>query len=335
MEISIIISVMNEEENVLPLLQQLKSALNDLDYEVIFVDDGSTDNTVWKLISIHDSRIKVVELTRNFGQTAALAAGIAQSKGKYIVTMDGDLQNDPYDIPALYNAIQKLHADMVAGKRVNRKDDFLLRKLPSKIANYLIRKVSKVYVHDYGCALKIMTRKLALSIPLSGELHRFITILAAQAGAKIEEIEVNHNPRINGKSKYGLERVSKVLSDLVFLLFVQHFGSKPIHFFGKIGLALSGTGSLAFFYLLYEKIIGQDIGGRPLLMLAITFIIAGIQLISLGIIMEFILRISYQTGSSSAFTIRHVYVGGEPVVSRISRQTKRKKYAAREPFKQA
>jgi len=220
---------------------------------------------------------------------------------------------------------------MVVGRRVNRKDNFLLRKLPSKIANYLIRKVSKVSVHDYGCALKIMTRKLAQSLPLSGELHRFITILAAQAGAKIAEIEVNHNPRIHGKSKYGLERTSKVLSDLLFLLFVQYFGSKPIHFFGKIGLSLLTFGGLASSYLLYMKVTGHDIGGRPLLFMAVTLIIAGIQLISLGIMMEFILRISYQTGSTSTYTIRNVFAGGEPV---LKRQAKRINYAARKPHKQ-
>ncbi len=330
MEMSVVISVMNEAENVLPLLSQLKSALKNFDHEIIFVDDGSTDNTVWKLTSIPDPRVKVVELSKNFGQTAALAAGISQSKGDYIVTMDGDLQNDPSDIPILYNAIQNLHTDMVVGRRVHRQDDFWLRKVPSKIANILIRKVSKVDVHDYGCALKIMTRQLARSLPLSGELHRFITILAAQAGAKIAEIDVNHHARIHGKTKYGLDRASKVLSDLLFLLFQQHFGSKPIHFFGKIGLASFGIGSLASLYLLYLKMIGQAIGGRPLLLMSITLIIAGLQLISLGIIMEFILRISYQTGSSSTYTIRNVFVGGEAL---LKRPAKRNKYASREPYK--
>lgn len=310
MKLSIVITVFNEEDNALILLHQLQSSLKDIEYEIIFVDDGSTDSTVSKLTTISHPNVKIIELTKNYGQTAALSAGIAFATGEFIVTMDGDLQNDAADIPMLYQTIRSTDVDMVTGFRANRKDDFLWRKLPSQIANFLIRNLTKVNVHDYGCSLRIMKSEIAKDLRLYGDMHRFIPILANMQGAKIIEVKVHHHARRHGKSKYGIERTLKVISDLIYLLFVQRFNSKPMHFYGSIGLATFVSGMAIFSYLIFEKITGADIGGRPLTLFSILLIIAGLQMLSIGIISEFLTRILYQSDHSSPYKIRNVFVAG-------------------------
>jgi glycosyltransferase involved in cell wall biosynthesis len=216
-ELSVVITVMNEEENIKPLLEAVRSALSAIDYEIILVDDGSTDKTKQQILEHADDRTVLVELRKNYGQSTAMTAGIDHSQGLYVALLDGDLQNDPNDIPAMLELLKKEDWDVVAGNRKNRKDGFILRKVPSKIANSLIRKMTGVNIKDYGCTLKIFKREIAEELGLYGELHRFIPVLAKLQGAKITQVDVKHHPRIHGKSKYGLNRTFKVMSDLVLL----------------------------------------------------------------------------------------------------------------------
>jgi len=264
-QISVVIPIMNEEENIDPLLNQLRGALVGIDHEVILVDDGSSDKTVQAIKDHADEKTRLLELRMNYGQSSAMAAGIDESAGEYVVTIDGDLQNDPNDIPMLLDKIEKEDWDMIAGYRKNRKDNMLFRKVPSNIANYIIRMMTGVKIRDYGCTLKIIKSEIAQDIGLYGELHRFIPALAKQAGARIAQIDVNHYERYAGKTKYGLGRSFKVISDLLLILFLQRFMQKPMHIFGFIGLAAFSIGVLINLYLLGLKISGMDILGNPLL----------------------------------------------------------------------
>jgi glycosyltransferase involved in cell wall biosynthesis len=308
-EISVVITLLNERENIKPLLENLRSSLDKSDYEIILVDDGSTDGTVREIKHYADEKIKLVRLQKNYGQSLAMAAGIAQAKGMYTVTMDGDLQNDPADIPHLLSKIQEEDVDLVAGNRRNRKDGFILRKFPSWIANALIRKLSGVYISDYGCSMKIFNTELAKELGLYGELHRFIPILAQLQGAKITQMDVNHRPRIYGKSKYGLGRTFKVMSDLMLLIFFQKYVLKPMHLFGTIGLLSLMVGIAINTYLFIEKLMGQDIWGRPLLMLGTIFLLGGIQLITFGFLAELLMRTYFESQNKTPFKVREVYVG--------------------------
>ena len=228
--ISIVITVYNEEDNIQPLLEATYSALDEIDYEVILIEDGSTDRTVAEVKKYANSRTKLIIFNRNFGQTTALAAGIDMAIGEYIATMDGDLQNDPTDIPVMLKKAMEEEWDVVAGRRANRKDGFVLRKIPSKIANWVIRNTTKVYLKDYGCTLRVYKAEIAQGMGLYGELHRFIPVLAKQQGAKMTEMDVKHHPRIHGESKYGLSRTFKVMSDLILMLFFQKYFQRPIQF---------------------------------------------------------------------------------------------------------
>ncbi|MGB3005377.1 MAG: glycosyltransferase family 2 protein, partial [Chitinophagaceae bacterium] len=214
-ELSVVITVMNEEENIKPLLEAVRSALMNIDYELILVDDGSSDNTKQRILENADERTKLVELRKNYGQSTAMTAGIDYSTGKYVALLDGDLQNDPTDIPPMLDILKKDDWDVVAGNRKNRKDGFILRKIPSKIANAIIRRMTGVYIKDYGCTLKIFKREIAEELGLYGELHRFIPVLAKLQGARITQVDVKHHARVHGKSKYGISRTFKVMSDLV------------------------------------------------------------------------------------------------------------------------
>jgi len=310
-KLSIIIPVMNEEENIKPLLEKIRKSLKDIDYEVIFVDDGSTDKTVEKIKENADERVKLIVFSRNFGQTTAMAAGIDAAEGELIAMLDGDLQNDPSDIPMMIQKLEKEGWDVVAGKRAKRQDGFLLRKLPSKIANWLIRKLTGVYISDYGCTLKVFKSDVAKNLSLYGELHRFIPVLASLYGAKMTEVDVKHHPRIHGKSKYGIGRTFKVISDLMLMLFFQKYSTRPMHLFGGVGFFILFLGFIIEFYLLILKILGHSIGERPLFMVGILFIISGIQLISTGFLAELLMRTYYESQNKKPYVIKEYFVGKE------------------------
>jgi len=304
MKLSVVVPLMNEEENIKYLIKEVDDALKNIDYELILVDDGSVDNTVEEIKKHMNEKTKLVVLNRNYGQTSAMAAGIEIASGDIIATMDGDLQNDPHDIPMM---IEKLNdnVDVVAGIREKRKDE-PFRKFLSKIANKIIRKITGVKITDYGCTLKVFKKDVAKNLQLYGELHRFIPILAQMYGAKIIEVGVKHNERKFGKSKYGFNRVFKVISDLMYLVFMQRFGQKPMHFFGTIGFIMFSIGLIINFYLFILKIFGESIGNRPLLILGIILILGGIQLITTGFLAEIMIRTYYESQNKKPYVIKEI-----------------------------
>ncbi len=309
MKLSLIIPVMNEEDNIKPLLIKVYEDLKDIDYEVILVDDGSTDATVSKIKEYANDRTKTIVFNRNYGQTTAMAAGINEAEGELIATIDGDLQNDPSDIPMMIEKLESEGWDVVAGRRANRQDGMFLRKIPSKIANYIIRKSTKVYLKDYGCTLKVFKKSIAKNLGLYGELHRFIPVLAKMQGAKIVEVDVKHHARLHGVSKYGIGRTFKVVSDLLLMLFMQKYRTKPIHLFGGLGVPMLLVGMVINFYLLMLKIFGESIGNRPLLTLGIVLVIAGIQLITTGFIAELVMRTYFESQDKTPYSIREILIG--------------------------
>ncbi|MEM1327700.1 MAG: glycosyltransferase family 2 protein [Bacteroidota bacterium] len=305
-ELSVVVGVYNEEENIRPLIERISQALVDYDYEIIYIDDGSTDGTLAALKSIRHDRLKIIEFRKNYGQSLALMAGIDHATGEYIATLDGDLQNDPSDIPAMLTKLKVEQLDMVIGNRANRKDGALLRKLPSAIANTIIRSASGVHLKDYGCALKVFTKELADDLGIYGELHRFVTLLAILEGAKIDQVDVKHHARQFGQSKYGLGRTFKVMSDLLLMLFFKRYLQRPMHLFGNVGLFSLGFGLLINLYFGVLKLMGQDIWGRPLLILGFLLVIAGIQFISLGFILEMQMRTYYESQDKRPYRVRNI-----------------------------
>jgi len=309
MTLSVVIPVYNEEENIQLLHAKLKEAMVILDneYEILFVDDGSTDRTLSILEEIQagDKHVIVLSLRRNFGQTAAFAAGFDFARGDVIVTMDGDLQNDPADIPKLLERI-KDH-DLVSGWRKKRKDPFFTRRLPSIMANWLISKVTGVKLHDYGCSLKAYRRDVIKNLKLYGEMHRFIPAVASWYGVRIAEVETVHHPRMHGKSKYGISRTLKVVLDLITVKFLQSFSTKPIQFFGPVGVFSGFLGFLISLYLTFDKIFfSRDIGGRPLLLLGALLIIVGIQLIGMGLLGEMLVRVYHESQRKPIYVIKKI-----------------------------
>ncbi len=306
-KLSLVICVFNEESNIAPLAEQIKKALEDIDFEAIFVDDGSTDQTIPEIKKINDDRFILVELKRNYGQSSALQAGIDQAEGEYVVLIDGDLQNDPADVPMMLGMIEKEGWDMVAGVRANRKDGMFLRKIPSKIANYMIRKSTGIHMKDLGCTLKIFTRETIKSIHIYGELHRYIPALIALEGAtNITQVDVNHRPRQFGSSKYNLGRTTRVMSDLILMVFFKKYLQRPMHFFGGIGLVTLGIGILINLYMLVLKILGNDIWGKPLLLLGILLVLGGIQFITTGIIAELQMRTYFESQRKKPYRVKRV-----------------------------
>ncbi len=307
-DLSVVIPVYNEEDNIAPLYAALKPVLDGMgvNYEIIFVDDGSTDGTASALEDLTaDKNVLVLEFRRNFGQTAAFAAGFDHSMGDVIITMDGDLQNDPADIPKLYQMADKY--DLVSGWRKNRKDPFLNRRLPSAIANWLIGKVTGVELHDYGCSLKAYRKEVVNNLRLYGEMHRFIPAVANWYGVKVAEVETTHHPRTRGKSKYGITRTVKVFLDLITVKFLQSFSTKPIQFFGPMGLASTLAGFAVSVYLAFQKLfLGRSIGGRPLLLLGVLLIIIGIQLIGMGLLGEMLVRVYHESQKKPIYALRKV-----------------------------
>lgn len=305
-KLSVVIALFNEAENIPFLLEQIAEALKDIDHELILVDDGSTDASVAVIKKHLQPHIKLVVLRKNYGQSAAMAAGIAAADGQYIATMDADLQNDPSDIPGMLNKLTTENWELVAGIRKKRKDKLMGRKIPSLVANKLIRNATGVALHDYGCTLKVFTNEIAKNLELYGDMHRFIPVLAALQGASMTEIEVKHHPRIHGKSKYGIGRTIKVLSDLLLILFMQKYFQRPMHFFGPAGLLLFLAGIIINIYLAIEKIAGAEIGNRPLLILGVIFLLGGLQLILFGILAEMLMRTYYESQNKKTYRIRSV-----------------------------
>lgn len=305
--LSVVVTVYNEVENVRPLLSKLHEALKDIEYEIIYVDDGSVDGTLQALRAEAHPRLRVVALRKNYGQSLALMAGIDTASGAYIATMDGDLQNDPADIPGMLQLAIEGPWDMVAGNRANRQDKMLLRKIPSGIANYLIRNLAGVHLKDYGCALKVFHAEMAKEIGLYGELHRFIPVLASLEGATITQVDVRHHPRTAGQSKYGLGRTFKVISDLLLMIFFKKYMQKPMHLFGNVGVFLFFIGLIINLYLGVLKLMGQDIWGKPLLILGLMLVIGGIQFVTIGIIVEIQMRTYFESQHKKPYRIREIY----------------------------
>lgn len=311
-QLSVVIPVMNEKENIKPLLESVYNALDGLyEYELILVDDGSSDTTVDEVAKWGDGKTRILVFNRNYGQTTAMAAGIENAKGELIVTLDGDMQNDPSDIPAMIEKLQSESWDVVAGRRLKRQDGMFLRKIPSKIANYIIRRSTGVYISDYGCTLKVFTKDVAKNLELYGELHRFIPVLAKIYGAKITQMDVKHHARAFGESKYGIGRTTRVISDLMLMLFMQKYRVKPMHLFGTLGLFTFIPGVLINFYLLILKILGHDIGHRPLLTLGVVLVLTGVQLITTGFLAELIMRTYFESQSKKPFIIKEVIFGNK------------------------
>jgi len=305
-KISAVVCVYNEELNIKPLVEKITEALSGHEYEIIYVDDGSTDNTVKEILNLNHPKLTLVEFRRNFGQSSALAAGIQQAVGEYIVLLDGDLQNDPSDIPMMLEKAEKEDWDVVAGLRKNRQDGMFLRKIPSWIANSIIRRTTNVRIKDYGCTLKVFKSDIAKDLGLYGELHRFIPVLASFDGASITQVEVKHHPRIHGKAKYGMGRTFKVVADLLLMLFFKRYLPKPMHLFGTWGILITAIGLIINLYLLILKILGNDIWGKPLLLLGILLVIAGFQLITIGIIAELLMRIYYESQNKTPYRIKRI-----------------------------
>lgn len=308
--LSIVVPLYNEEENVTLLTQKIHESLAGYQYEIIYIDDFSKDKTRYVVKQLNDPKIHLICLKKNYGQSLALAAGIDHASGEYIITMDGDLQNDPSDIPHMLSHVLQGEYDVVTGIRENRRDT-LVKKIPSKIANFMVRRVTKLDIKDNGCALKVFTKTIAKDLNLYGEMHRFINLLAFLEGAQIKQVPVKHHPRHAGVSKYGLERVFKVLADMMLLLFIRKYFQRPIHLFGIFGVVLILLGFGINAYLLLLKLgFDQDIGNRPLLIFGMMFILAGIQLFTIGIVMELLIRTYYESQHKRPYRIKTILVGG-------------------------
>ena len=306
--LSIVIPVYNEQDNVFPMHERVRSALQMTgeDYEVIIVNDGSSDLTEANLKSVaaSDSRFKIVNFRRNFGQTAAMMAGIDFASGDIIVGLDGDLQNDPADIPKLLDKLAEGY-DVVSGWRIDRKDAALKRNLPSRMANWLISKISGIHLHDYGCSLKAYKKHVVKGVKLYGEMHRFIPIYASWQGGKVTEIPVDHHPRIHGSSKYGLERVIKVLLDLMVVKFLASYANKPIYVFGGFGLLSVAISVVTGFWALYLKIF-ENIAfiSTPLPLLVVLAFITGVMSVLMGLIAEIIMRTYYESQGKQVYLVK-------------------------------
>ena len=307
--LSIVIPIFNEEDNVAILAAEIRQALDPhgISYEVIAVDDGSTDASWSRLESVRtaDPRWILVALRRNFGQTAALSAGFDHALGEVIVPLDGDLQNDPADIPRLL-ALAKDY-DIVSGWRKNRQDPFLSRRLPSMLANWLISTVTGIRLHDYGCTLKAYRREVVEHLRLYGEMHRFIPAIASWMGITLVEVETHHRPRRFGRSKYGITRTLRVLLDLITVKFLLSFATKPIQVFGMLGMGAAAAGGLIGLYLTALKLFwGAQIGGRPLLFLAVLLIVVGVQFIVMGLLGELLVRVYHESQQKPIYMIKRV-----------------------------
>ncbi len=305
--LSVILPVLNEQDNLEPLHERLTEALQPMgrNWEVIYVDDGSTDGTwdVLKKLAERDARVRLVRLRKNFGQTPALAAGFAHARHPILITLDADLQNDPQDIPRLVERLGDSY-DVVSGWRRHRRDPWLTRRLPSHAANFLIKKVSGVPLHDFGCTLKVYRREIIQDVSLCGEMHRFLPVLAAWVGGRVTEMEVAHHPRTRGVSKYGLLRTYKVLVDLVTLKFVGDFSSRPNYIFGGFGLASLMLGFLSLDVVAYRVFVLRRLEATPLVFLMVLFFITGVLSLFIGFLAEIVIRGFHDTQRKPTYYVR-------------------------------
>ncbi|HEX2501565.1 MAG TPA: glycosyltransferase family 2 protein [Methylomirabilota bacterium] len=312
---SVVIPVYNEEDNVRPLLDSLRDVMESLGqpYELIVVDDGSTDKTRARLrdLTVEMPALRVVQLRTNFGQTAALAAGFDIARGALVITLDGDGQNDPADIPRLVDKLKEGY-DVVSGWRHDRQDPLWSRRVPSRVANSLISFITGVHLHDYGCALKVYRREILQDVALYGEMHRFLPALCRWVGATIGELPVGHFPRRLGASKYGLGRMVRVLLDLLTVKFLMSYWTRPIQIFGLLGLVLGGLGSAVGGVLSYQKIFHEvGLANRPLLLLAVLLVLVGFQFISIGLLGEMLVRTYHESQRKPVYTVREILSGGQ------------------------
>jgi glycosyltransferase involved in cell wall biosynthesis len=310
-EVSVVVPLLNEQDNISPLYEQITQTLTDgHNYEIIFVDDGSTDDSfnILSRLQKADNKVRVIRFRKNFGQTAALAAGFAHARGKIIVAIDADLQNDPADIPKM---IDKLHEgfDVVSGWRKKRHDNAITRLIPSKIANWLIAKITRVKLHDFGCTLKVYRREVLAETKLYGEMHRFIPALASWNGASIAEMVVNHRPRTAGAAKYGLNRTMKVVLDLITVKFLGSFSTKPIYIFGGLGVLSAIASIVSGLAVLYQKFISATplpMNRNPLLVLTAMLVTTTIQFILMGLLAELLVRTYHESQNRPTYVIKEI-----------------------------
>ncbi|MFQ6000047.1 MAG: glycosyltransferase family 2 protein [Anaerolineae bacterium] len=311
--LSIVIPIYNEEGNIEPLYRETREALEGLgvEYEILAIDDGSSDDsfTILKRLHEEDPRVRVIRFRRNFGQTAAFAAGFDAARGEMVVTLDADLQNDPADIPRLLVKLEEGY-DVVSGWRVERRDPFLTRRFPSMVANWLISKITGVRLHDYGCSLKAYRREVVKNIRLYGELHRFIPALASWMGVQVTEVPVNHRPRKFGQTKYGLSRTIKVLLDLLTVRFLLSYSTRPIQIFGLLGFLSFLIGGVFLAYLGFVRVVlQQPIADRPLVLLAILLTMVGVQLVTMGLLGELVVRTYHESQGKPIYAVREMLDG--------------------------
>ena len=309
-DLSIVIPIRNESANIPQLYDELTRTLEAFGraYEVILVDDGSTDDSfaVLAALQARDPRLRVIRFRRNFGQTAAFAAGFAHARGRLVITSDGDLQNDPADIPTMVAKLDEGY-DIVCGWRKDRKDPFLSRRVPSMAANRLISVATGVHLHDYGCSLKVFRAEVVKPLKLYGEMHRFLPAMASEMGVRIAEVVVNHRPRQHGRSHYGISRTVRVMLDLITVKFLLSYSTRPLQIFGLVGFVMGGLGAIVTGWLAYQRLFGyQSIGNRPLLLFGILLIFTGVQLITLGLLAELQARTYHESQNKPTYVIGEI-----------------------------
>ncbi len=314
LDLSVVVPVFNEAENLMDLYGEITDSCHKLDrtYEIIFVDDGSMDESfnILKKIQKQDSSVRIILLRKNFGQTPAMAAGFHHARGNIIITLDGDLQNDPGDFGLLIEKLERGY-DIVSGWRKNRKDKFFTRRIPSAVANWLISRITNVRLHDYGCTLKAFRNEVIENIQLYGELHRFIPAIASNMGVSIAEVEVNHRPRMRGKSKYNIFRFPKVILDLMTVKFLLTYSTRPLQIFGLFGFVSGIVGLGLGVFVSYERLILlKGSANRPLLWLAILLIVVAIQFVSLGLLAEIMIRAYHESSNKRIYYVREIIESG-------------------------
>ena len=311
-KVSFVVPIFNERDNIEPLCQAISAAMEPTPYpfEIILVNDGSSDDTWAEIERVSGDYPKLlgIDLVTNYGQSSALSAGIDQASGELIVLMDGDMQNDPADVPMMLDTLKEKDCDVVSGERINRKDSAISRRFPSRIANFFIRLITGVKLRDYGCALRVFRSDIARNLGLYGELHRFIPVLAVLQGARMEQVPVRHHRRKFGKSKYGMGRTFRVISDLLLMVYFKRYQNRPIHFFGTLGIITFGAGAIIDIYFLVLKVLGNDIWGKPLLLLGFLLTIGGIQIITIGIFSEILMRTYYESQHKKPYRVKRTIV---------------------------
>ena len=309
-EISVVVPMRNESPNVADLYRELTSTLeaSARSYEILAIDDGSTDDTFDLLARLQakDARLRVIRFRRNFGQTAAFAAGFAHARGRYIVTSDGDLQNDPRDIPAMIEMLEQQKLDIVCGWRKDRKDAFLNRRLPSMIANAIISWTTGVHLHDYGCSLKVFRAEVVKPMKLYGEMHRFLPAIASEFGVTIGEKVVNHRARTRGRSNYGITRTFRVVLDLLTVKFLSSYSTRPLQMFGGIGMTMGALGAAICMWVAYQRFFGYESANRPLFFVGITMVLGGINLLMTGLLAEMLSRTYHESQDKPTYVIREI-----------------------------